>query len=75
MIPQFQLGKPIRASIGVLTSGSVGEISRDFMLDLLPRLEVGILSHLTVSGEVAIGILQSDNNDKVRLSFYVSCQI
>lgn len=75
VFPQVRLGNPIRATIGIVSSGSVGNLSDDFMIDLLPRLDIGILSYLTLTGELAIGVLQSKNNDKVRLAFYAACQI
>jgi hypothetical protein len=71
--PQLMLGHSVRAMIGVESSGSLGNLTDDFMIDLVPRIEIGLLPYLRVLGELAIGILQERNNDNVRAGFYVTC--
>ena len=54
--PYFQIGESFRLSIGTIGSFSFGHFKDDFMLDILPRLELG-LRWFRLTGEVAIGIL------------------
>ncbi|MDR0517837.1 MAG: hypothetical protein LBH25_12410 [Fibromonadaceae bacterium] len=57
--PFFQIGQSIRVSIGVITSFSIGateDFKNDFMLDVLPRIEVGF-SAFRLNCEIARGIL------------------
>jgi len=68
--PQFYFGKSVHAMIGVESSGSLGNLSDDFMMDIVPRLEVGILPYFHIMGELAIGILQEKNNNNVRTGIY-----
>ena len=57
--PYFQIGESFRLSIGTIGSFSFGHFKDDFMLDILPRVEIG-LRWFRLTGEVAIGIL-TDN--------------
>ena len=57
--PYFQIGQSFRLSIGTISSFSFGHFKDDFMLDILPRVEVG-LRWFRLTGEVAIGILTDD---------------
>ena len=56
--------------MGSESSGSFGNMKQDFMVDLVPRVQMGILPNLQVMGEIAIGILQDKNNDRVRVGAY-----
>jgi len=51
----FQLGESFRFSTGLIGSGSFGRFKDDFMLDILPKLELG-LTWFRLTGEVPIGI-------------------
>jgi len=55
-VPYFQLGESFRLSIGTIGSFSVGRLKDDAMLDILPKLELG-LTWFRLTGEVSIGIL------------------
>lgn len=68
--PRFKFTEAIVTMIGVETSGSLGNIVDDFMVDIVPRVQIGILPYFHVTGEIAIGILQEKNNDRVRLGGY-----
>ena len=68
--PQFKFTKAILAMMGIESSGSFGNMKQDFMVDLVPRVQMGILPNLQVMGEIAIGILQDKNNDRVRVGAY-----
>lgn len=75
LYPQFQVGNAVRFRIGAISSGSLGHLSDDFMLDLMPQVEVGIGKGLKVQAEVAVGILQDDNNDNTRFGMYLTTGI
>jgi hypothetical protein len=55
-VPYFQIGESFRLSIGTIGSFSFGHFKDDVMLDILPRLELG-LAWFRLMGEVSIGIL------------------
>jgi hypothetical protein len=60
--PFFQIGPYFRMSTGVVSSFSVGDredFKRDFMLDVLPRIELGFVP-FRITGEVSVGILTYD---------------
>ena len=54
--PYFQIGESFRFSIGTIGSFSFGRFKEDVMLDIMPRLELG-LAWFQLMGEVSIGIL------------------
>ncbi len=68
--PQFKFTDALLAMIGIETSGSLGNITDDFMVDIVPRVQVGILPYFHISAELAIGILQEKNNDRIRTGIY-----
>lgn len=68
--PQLYLGTFIHAMMGVEASGSIGNIKEDFMVDIVPRIEVNVKPYLHFTGELAIGILQGKNNDNTRAGIY-----
>ncbi|MCL1967125.1 MAG: hypothetical protein FWF67_04520 [Fibromonadales bacterium] len=55
-VPYFQIGESFRLSIGTIGSFSIGHFKDDAMLDILPKLELG-LAFCRLTGEVSIGIL------------------
>lgn len=69
--PQFQVGDAVRFRIGAVSSGSIGDLREDFMLDLLPQVEIGLRNGIKLQAEVAVGILQEDNNDNTRFGMYL----
>ncbi len=68
--PQFKFTPAILAMVGIETSGSLGNFTDDFMVDLVPRVQLGILPHFHVQGELSIGIIQEKNNDRIRAGCY-----
>lgn len=68
--PRFKFTEALLAMIGIETSGSLGNLVDDFMVDIVPRVQVGVLPYFHVAAEIAIGILQEKNNDRVRLGAY-----
>lgn len=75
LTPELQLRNSVRAMMGVEGSGSFGNLTDDFMIDLVPRIEVGLLPYLRILGELAIGIMQEKNNNNVRAGFYLTCDL
>ncbi len=68
--PQFKFTPALIAMIGIESSGSFGDILDDFMVDIVPRVQIGILPYFHMMGELSIGILQEKNNDRMRLGVY-----
>ncbi|MBP5248238.1 MAG: hypothetical protein J6Z31_10350 [Fibrobacter sp.] len=68
--PRFKFTPALIAMIGIESSGSFGDLLDDFMVDIVPRVQIGILPYFHVMGELSIGILQEKNNDRMRLGVY-----
>ena len=68
--PQFKFTPALIAMIGIESSGSLGNILDDFMVDIVPRVQIGILPYFHVMTELSIGIMQEKNNDRMRLGAY-----
>jgi hypothetical protein len=56
--------------IEITSSGSVGYIKDDFMVDIIPKMEIA-LGATRVCLEVDIGVMQEDNNDQKSIALYV----
>ena len=54
-MPTLQLGDQFTAMVEMNSSGSVGNVKDDFMVDLLPKLELS-LSNVRLRLEVDIGM-------------------
>lgn len=68
--PTLHFGKAFLCGIEITSSGSVGQIEDDFMVDIIPKLEIAFGS-TRVRAEFDIGILQEDNNDQKSIALYV----
>lgn len=68
--PTLHFGKAVLCMIEVNTSGSVGNLRDDFMVDIIPKLEFAF-GGTRIRGEFDIGILQEDNNDQKSIALYV----
>ncbi|MDR2579690.1 MAG: hypothetical protein LBC85_01685 [Fibromonadaceae bacterium] len=69
----FQIGSAFRMSVTAVSSGSVGsarDLKDDFMVDVLPRIEMGFKS-FRVIGEVAIAILTYNAEELNRYAVFV----
>jgi len=73
-VPYFQLGESFRLSIGTISSISFGNYKDDFMLDILPKLELG-LTWFRLTGEVSIGILSWKAEKHNRFALFVVSDI
>ena len=72
--PYFQIGESFRLSIGTIISSSFGHFKDDFMLDILPRVEVGLM-WFRLTGEVAIGILTYNAEMHNKFALFVAKDI
>jgi len=68
--PYFQIGESFRLSIGTIGSFSVGRFKDDAMLDILPKLELG-LALFRLTGEVSIGILSWKAEKHNRFALFI----
>jgi len=76
--PFFQIGNAFRLSVGTLCSFGIGKefdyFKEDFMMDLMPRVEFGIL-HLRFMGEVSIGIITWEAKKRNRYAVFLTTDI
>lgn len=68
--PTLHFGQAVLCMIEINTSGSIGHIKDDFMVDIIPKLEVGF-GGTRIRLEFDIGVLQEDNNDQKSIALYV----
>ncbi|SHK44755.1 hypothetical protein SAMN05720470_101412 [Fibrobacter sp. UWOV1] len=69
-IPTLHFGRSFLCMIEITSSGSVGHFRDDFMVDIIPKMELAFGS-TRVRLEFDIGILQDDNNDQKSIGLYV----
>jgi hypothetical protein len=69
-IPTLHFGKSFLCMIEITSSGSAGHFRDDFMVDIIPKLELA-LGSTRVRLEFDIGVLQDDNNDQKSIGLYV----
>ncbi|MDR2582674.1 MAG: hypothetical protein LBC75_04255 [Fibromonadaceae bacterium] len=76
--PFFQIGNAFRLSVGTLCSFGIGKefdyFKEDFMMDLMPRVEFGIL-HLRFMGEISIGIITWEAKKRNRYALFITTDI
>ncbi|MDR3001319.1 MAG: hypothetical protein LBU89_08660 [Fibromonadaceae bacterium] len=72
--PNFQIGQSLRISVGTIGSFSVGNFKDDFMIDILPKVEAGLVWFRLV-GEVSIGILTWDAERHNRFAVFLVSDI
>lgn len=70
MTPTLHFGRAVVCMIEITSSGSIGYLKDDFMIDIIPKLEVGI-GGARVRVDFDIGILQEKNNDQKGVGLYV----
>lgn len=69
-IPTLHFGRSFLCMIEITSSGSVGHFRDDFMVDIIPKMELAFGS-TRVRLEFDIGVLQDDNNDQKSIGLYV----
>jgi len=70
--PFFLIGNAFRLSVGTL--GTCGVKEKDYMVDIMPRMEFGVF-HLRFMGEVSIGILTWEPQKRNRYALFVATDI
>ena len=70
MTPTLNFGHTVRVMVEVNTSESIGHMSDDFMIDIIPKLEVA-LGAARVRLDFDIGVMQEKNNDQKTIALYV----
>ena len=70
MTPTLNFGHTVRVMIEINTSESIGHMSDDFMIDIIPKLEVA-LGAARVRLDFDIGVMQEKNNDQKTIALYV----
>lgn len=70
MTPTLHFGRSVLCMIEITSSGSVGHVNDDFMIDIIPKLEVGV-GGARVRVDFDVGILQEKNNKQKGVGLYV----
>lgn len=68
--PTLHFGRSFLCLIEITSSGSVGHLRDDFMVDIIPKMEAAF-GATRVRVEFDIGIMQEDNNDQKSIALYV----
>lgn len=70
MIPTIVFGQVLRMFLEVTTSASIGLLKDDFMIDIIPKLELTLGgTHIRIDFDV--GVMQEKNNDRKTIALYV----
>jgi len=74
IVPYFQIGESFRLSMGIISSFSFAHFGDDAMVDILPKLELG-LAFCRLTGEVSIGIISNTETKYKRLAVFAVADI
>ena len=70
MIPTLVFGQVLRMFLEVTASGSIGLLKDDFMVDIIPKIELTFGgTHVRIDFDV--GVMQEKNNDVKTIGLYV----
>jgi len=70
MIPTLIFGQVLRIFLEINSSFSVGNIRDDFMIDIIPKIELTFgETHIRIDFDV--GVMQEKNNDRKTIALYV----
>jgi hypothetical protein len=69
-IPTLHFGKSFLCMIEITSSGSVGHLKDDFMVDIIPKMEIAF-GATRVRVEFDVGVMQDDNNNQKSIALYV----
>jgi hypothetical protein len=69
-IPTLHFGQSVLCMIEITSSGSAGHLKDDFMVDIIPKLEIAF-GGTRVRLEFDIGVMQEDNNNQKSIGLYV----
>ena len=70
MTPTLYFNKYFRTFIEINMSGSIGNLTDDFMVDIIPKFEL-TFDYIRFRLDFDIGILQESNNDNGTIALYV----
>ncbi len=70
MTPTLYFGRTFRIMTEINASGSAGYLKDDFMIDIIPKLELA-LGSTRIRLDFDIGVMQDDNNDQKTIGLYV----
>jgi len=70
MTPTLHFGRTLQCMIEINVSESVGHLQDDFMIDILPKIELN-LGAARARLEFDIGIMQEKNNDQKSIALYI----
>ncbi len=70
MTPTIIFGDVMRTMLEVTSSGSVGHLRDDFMIDIIPKIEL-IFGSTRIRVDFDIGVMQEKNNDRKTIALYV----
>jgi hypothetical protein len=70
MTPTLYFTSYFRTFIEINMSGSIGNLTDDFMVDIIPKLELS-LSTFRIRLDFDIGVMQEKNNDVQTIALYV----
>ena len=68
--PTLHFGNRFLCMIEITSSGSVGHVKDDFMVDIIPKMELSF-GATRVRLEFDIGIMKEENNDQKSIALYV----
>ena len=70
MIPTLVFGQMFRIFLEITSSGSIGLLKDDFMIDIIPKIELTFGgTHIRLDFDV--GVMQEKNNDVKTIGLYV----
>ena len=69
-MPTLHFGRSFLCMIEITSSGSAGHLKDDFMVDIIPKMEMAF-GATRVRVEFDIGVMQDDNNDQKSIALYV----
>jgi len=70
MIPTLVFGQMFRIFLEITSSGSIGLLKDDFMIDIIPKIELTFGgTHIRLDFDV--GVMQEKNNDQKTIALYV----
>lgn len=70
MTPALHFGRSVICMVEIASSGSIGNLKDDFMMDIIPKLEVAV-GGARVRVDFDVGILQEKNNNQKGVGLYV----
>lgn len=70
MTPTLYFGKVFQLRIEIITSASAGHLTDDFMIDIIPKMELDV-GPARIRLDFDIGTMQEKNNDQKTVALYL----